>query len=66
MIDTNCRELTMLKICHLLQGTAYWSAWNSRKGMSQEEAREEYVVAVRAMDPKHGSRCGTCVARKKV
>ena len=57
-------------LCIYPQGTAYWSAWNSKKGMSQDEAREEYVAAVRAIErdpvpPKHGSRCGTCVARKQ-
>jgi len=39
-----------------LKGSAKWTAWNSRKGLSQDMAKEEYVAAAKKMMEKHGAR----------
>ncbi len=38
------------------QGKAKWDAWNSKKGMEQGKAKDEYVVFAKKMMDKHGSR----------
>jgi len=36
------------------KGKAKWDAWNSRKGTSQDAAKEEYVKLVAALIESHG------------
>jgi diazepam-binding inhibitor (GABA receptor modulating acyl-CoA-binding protein) len=40
----------------LLQGKAKWDAWNGKKGMSQEEAKQKYIEYTKQMLEKHGAR----------
>jgi diazepam-binding inhibitor (GABA receptor modulating acyl-CoA-binding protein) len=40
----------------LLQGKAKWDAWNGKKGMSQEEAKQKYIEYAKQMLEKHGAR----------
>ena len=39
-----------------LQGKAKWDAWNTKKGMAQDKAKEEYIAFAKKMLEKHGSR----------
>lgn len=39
-----------------LKGAAKWTAWNSKKGMSQDMAKEEYVATAKKVMEKHGAR----------
>ena len=48
--------MTGLTIVNLGQGTAKWAAWNGKKGMSQDKAKEEYVATAKKMMEKHGAR----------
>uniref|UniRef100_A0A2M4AVQ2 Putative acyl-coa-binding protein n=1 Tax=Anopheles triannulatus TaxID=58253 RepID=A0A2M4AVQ2_9DIPT len=36
------------------KGKSKWEAWNSRKGTSQEAAKQAYVEKVRQLIEKHG------------
>ena len=36
------------------RGTAKWEAWNSKKGMDSETAKQEYIGLVEKMKEKHG------------
>jgi len=38
-----------------IKGKAKWDAWNSKKGMSQEEAKQKYVAYAAEMLAKHGN-----------
>jgi len=38
-----------------LKGKAKWDAWNSKKGMSQDEAKQKYVEFAAKMMEKHGA-----------
>ena len=38
-----------------LQGKYKWDAWQSRKGMSQEDARKEYIAVVEKLKAKLGT-----------
>jgi diazepam-binding inhibitor (GABA receptor modulator, acyl-CoA-binding protein) len=38
------------------KGKAKWDAWNGKKGMSQEEAKQKYVAYAKEMLEKHGAR----------
>jgi len=37
------------------KGKAKWDAWNSKKGMSQDDAKQKYVEFAAQMMEKHGS-----------
>merc|ERR1712098_855803 len=37
-----------------LRGQAKWDAWNSRKGMSQEDAKQKYISLAAELEKKHG------------
>ena len=37
-----------------VQGSAKWEAWNSKKGMDQEEAKTKYIELANEMKEKHG------------
>ena len=39
-----------------LQGKAKWDAWNTKKGMAQDKAKEEYIAFAKKMLEKHGTR----------
>lgn len=36
------------------QGKAKWDAWNGRKGMSQDEAKQNYIDLAKQLEEKHG------------
>ena len=36
------------------KGKAKWDAWNSKKGMTQDEAKEKYIAFANQMKEKHG------------
>jgi len=38
------------------KGKAKWDAWNSKKGMSQDEAKQKYVEYAAQMLEKHGAK----------
>lgn len=38
-----------------LKGKAKWDAWESVKGLSQEEAREKYIALVNELVAKYGT-----------
>ncbi|TRY74398.1 hypothetical protein TCAL_16864 [Tigriopus californicus] len=38
------------------KGKAKWDAWNSKKGMAQDKAKEEYIAFAKKMMEKHGTR----------
>lgn len=38
-----------------LKGKAKWDAWDTKKGMSQDEAKSKYVVFANEMITKHGT-----------
>ena len=38
------------------KGKAKWDAWNSKKGITQEKAKEEYVQLAKKLMEKHGAR----------
>jgi len=40
------------------KGKAKWDAWNSKKGMSKEEAMQKYVDLAKEMIAKHGTKSG--------
>lgn len=37
-----------------LKDKAKWEAWNSRKGMSSDDAKAKYVESVKTLATKHG------------
>ena len=37
-----------------MKGKAKWDAWNSKKGMSQDEAKQNYVDLSKQLKEKHG------------
>merc|ERR1712098_267259 len=37
-----------------MKGKAKWDAWNSKKGMSQDEAKQKYVDLSKQLKEKHG------------
>ena len=37
-----------------LKGKAKWDAWNSKKGMSQDEAKQKYIEVANQLKEKHG------------
>ena len=37
-----------------VKGGAKWEAWNSKKGMDQEEAKSKYIELANEMKEKHG------------
>ena len=37
-----------------LRGCAKWEAWNSKKGLGCDEAKEQYIDMVGKMKEKHG------------
>ena len=37
-----------------LRGNAKWEAWNSKKGMSNEDAMKNYVEKAKELKEKHG------------
>lgn len=39
-----------------LKGKAKWDAWNSKKGVSQDEAKEKYIALVESLKEKYGSK----------
>jgi len=38
------------------KGKAKWDAWNTKKGMAQDKAKEEYIAFAKKMLEKHGTR----------
>jgi len=36
------------------KGKAKWDAWNGRKGMSQDEAKQKYIDLAKQLEEKHG------------
>lgn len=38
------------------KGKAKWDAWNGKKGMAQDKAKEEYIAFAKKMMEKHGTR----------
>ena len=36
-----------------LKGKAKWEAWNAKKGMNQQEAKEEYIKLVKEIMEKY-------------
>ncbi|GLC46052.1 hypothetical protein PLESTM_001819900 [Pleodorina starrii] len=38
------------------KGRAKWSAWNAKKGTSQEEAMQKYIELVAALKAKYGTK----------
>jgi len=36
------------------KGKAKWDAWNGRKGMSQDEAKQKYIELAKQLEEKHG------------
>merc|ERR1712117_692421 len=38
------------------KGKAKWDAWNTKKGMAQDKAKEEYIAFSKKMLEKHGTR----------
>ena len=39
---------------YFLQGKAKWDAWNTKKGMAQDEAKQKYVELAKQLKEKHG------------
>ena len=37
------------------KGKAKWDAWDSKKGMSQDDAKEQYVKLAKELSEKHGT-----------
>merc|ERR1712061_447544 len=37
-----------------IKGCAKWEAWNNKKGVSSEDAKQQYVAFVDKMKEKHG------------
>merc|ERR1712130_345365 len=37
-----------------IKGCAKWDAWNSKKGVPSEEAKQQYIEMVEQMKEKHG------------
>ena len=37
-----------------IQGKAKWDAWNGKKGMSQDEAKQKYIDLANTLKEKHG------------
>jgi len=37
-----------------LKGKAKWDAWNTKKGMAQDEAKQKYVELAKQLKEKHG------------
>ena len=50
MGDINIEKPGMLDV----KASAKWEAWNSKKGMMQEEAKKKYIEYAREMKEKHG------------
>ena len=48
--DVNIEKPGMLD----LKGCAKWEAWNSKKGMDQEEAKKKYIQLANQLKEKHG------------
>eukprot|EP00983_Pelagomonas_calceolata_P127527 1161413-Pelagomonas_calceolata.AAC.3 len=38
------------------KGRYKWDAWNGKKGMSQEDAKKQYIQLVHDLKAKHGTR----------
>ena len=38
----------------VLQGKAKWDAWNTKKGTSQDEAKQKYIELANQLKEKHG------------
>jgi diazepam-binding inhibitor (GABA receptor modulating acyl-CoA-binding protein) len=38
------------------KGKAKWDAWNGKKGLGQEEAKQKYIEYAKQMLEKHGAR----------
>ena len=38
----------------ICRGCAKWDAWNSKKGVPSEEAKQQYIEMVEQMKEKHG------------
>merc|ERR1739842_48376 len=38
------------------KGKAKWDAWDTKKGMAQDKAKEEYIAFAKKMLEKHGTR----------
>ena len=43
-----------IKLFNHCRGCAKWEAWNSKKGVSSEEAKQQYIEMVEKMKEKHG------------
>jgi hypothetical protein len=54
-LDSLVRKM-VVNYCILLQGKAKWDAWNGKKGMSQDEAKQKYIEYAKQMLEKHGAR----------
>merc|ERR1712098_250031 len=37
-----------------LKGKAKWDAWNTKKGMAQDEAKQKYIELAKQLKEKHG------------
>ena len=37
------------------KGKAKWDGWNAKKGLSQEDAKTQYIALAQKMLEKHGS-----------
>jgi len=48
-VNTDCPAVIDIK------GKAKWNAWNSRKGMSQDDAKKEYCELAQSLAPKYAS-----------
>jgi diazepam-binding inhibitor (GABA receptor modulating acyl-CoA-binding protein) len=38
------------------KGKAKWDAWNEKKGLSQDEAKEAYIAKVQSLTQAYGSK----------
>jgi len=53
-----------------LKGKAKWDAWNSKKGLAKDEAKEQYIALIGQLLEKHGLRKEnvgiSCIEAKKM
>ena len=38
----------------IFKGKAKWDAWNTKKGMAQDEAKQKYIELAKQLKEKHG------------
>ena len=47
--------MTLYNIQIDIQGKAKWDAWNGKKGLGQDEAKQKYIDLANQLKDKHGS-----------